>query len=92
MCKSGWSIFEIGNWFKLGVKPVGASDYYIKVKLDNGLGMSYLPINEIDPLPISFGKWQKDFLFRPTLILQRSKCVKHSQYNIGENTKDSNKK
>ena len=31
----------------------------MKVKLDNGLGMSYLPINEIDPLPISFGKWQK---------------------------------
>ena len=63
LCETGWSVFEIGNWFKFGVKPIGATDYYIKLKQDNGLGLSYLPINENHPLPVNFGQWQQDFYF-----------------------------
>ena len=57
--KSGWSIFEIGKWFKLGFKPIGERNYDIELKEDNGLCLSYLSINQCDLL-INFGKWQKE--------------------------------
>ena len=45
----------------MGIKPVGESQYYVKLKQNNGLGLSYRSINETNALPISFGEWQKDF-------------------------------